>query len=159
VTGAVALVEVDDGVAAELRGDRTSTRILAAGFPRREDREALRAYDRGALAYLVTEDGVVVGTCGTHGPPGSDGAVELGWGLVEGARGRGVGTTAVTQLVEAARRRFPRARIVAHTEWRVDGDAMVADSASSEAILRRLGFLGAPAPTEPGYRAWRLPVG
>ncbi|HEV3329247.1 MAG TPA: GNAT family N-acetyltransferase [Acidimicrobiales bacterium] len=156
MTGTVALLEVDDVIAAELRGARASRLTVADGFPRREDDEALRAYDRGALAYLVAEDGVVVGTCGTHGPPRTGGTVELGWGLVPGARGRGIGTTAVTQLLEETRRRFPTASIVAHTEWVADDEVMVADSAASEAILRRLGFDAEPPPTEPGYRAWRL---
>ena len=75
-----------------------------------------------------------------------------------GARGRGIGTTAVTQLLAETRRRYPAASIVAHTEWVADGEVMVADSAASEAILGRLGFVAEPPPTEPGYRAWRLAV-
>ncbi len=156
MTGTVALLEIDDVVAAELRGASPSSLRVADGFPRREDQEALAAYDRGALSFLVAEDGVVVGTCGTHGPPGPSGTIELGWGLVEGARGRGVGTAAVTQLLGEVRRRSPAAAIVAHTEWMDDGVTTAADSAASEAILARLGFEAAPPPTEPGYRAWRL---
>jgi RimJ/RimL family protein N-acetyltransferase len=156
VTGAVELIEIDDVTAAAL-GGRGAMRVqCAAGFPRSEDLEALRARERGALSFLIAADGVVVGTCGTHGPPNADGVVELGWGLVAAARGRGVGTTAVTALLDAAVRRYPHASFVAHTEWSdVDGD-LLADSEASEAILRRLGFAPAPVPSEPGYRAWRL---
>jgi RimJ/RimL family protein N-acetyltransferase len=155
VTG-VALVELDDVAAAELRGDRAPSRRFADGFPRREDREALRARERGAVSFLVTSDDVVVGTCGTHGPPGSDGAIELGWGLVPSARGRGIGGTAVALLLAEVRRRHPGTPIVAHTEWRGLDGAVAADSPPSEAILRRLGFVADPVPVEPGYRAWRL---
>ena len=107
----------------------------------------------------MLEAGVVVGTCGTHAAPQDGGTIELGWGLVASARGRGVGTTAVAGLLDATRRRYPRAQIVAHTEWREDRGQMVADSEASEAILRRLGFLAEDPPAEPGYRAWRLSAG
>jgi Acetyltransferase (GNAT) domain len=155
VTGSVTLLVVDDVAASELRGDAPPTFAVAPGFPRPEDGAALHAYERGALSYLVTEDRVVVGTCGAHGPP-DHGTIELGWGLVESARGRGIGTIAVRLLLAETRRCFPEAAVVAHTEWCASGDAMIPDSAASEAILRRLGFEAAAPPTEPGYRAWRL---
>ena len=41
-------------------------------------------------AWFVLEDGVVVGDAGTHGPPNENGDVEIGYGLVEAARGRGL---------------------------------------------------------------------
>jgi len=156
VSGAVELVEIDDVVAAALRDGHATTLPLASGFPRSEDLEALRARERGALSYLIVTDGLVVGTCGSHGPPSVHDVVELGWGLVASARGRGVGTAAVTQLLEAATRRYPDATIVAHTEWSDAGTGIVADSAASEAMLERLGFSPEPEPIEPGYRAWRL---
>lgn len=156
MTASVALLAIDDVIAAELRGASPPSLRLAEGFPRRDDVEALAARDRGALAYLVVDDGVVVGTCGTHGPPGAAGEVELGWGLVASARGRGVGTAAVTQLLVETQRRYPTASVVAHTEWCANGEVMVADSVASETILSRLGFDPGPAPTEPGYRPWRL---
>jgi len=153
-------LEIDDALAAEL-GEHGSSSVvrLAEGFPRKEDTEALRAWGRGALSFLIVEDGLVVGTCGSHGPPNADGDVELGWGLVAAARGRGVGTAAVTQLLRAAQRSHPGATIVAHTEWMDHGDGPVADSPPSESILRRLGFSASPPPQEPGYRAWRLEGG
>jgi RimJ/RimL family protein N-acetyltransferase len=157
VTDAVQLLEIDDVVAAQLRGERDGSLRLAPGFPRTEDLEAVRAYERGGLAYAVLVDDLVVGTCGSHGPPTDVGTIELGWGLVEAARGQGVGTTAVAGLLDATVRRYPTASIVAHTEWRDDGGRLVADSEASEAILRRLGFVSAAPPLEPGYRAWRLP--
>jgi hypothetical protein len=155
----VILLEVDDVSACEVRGSRVSSREFAASFPRDEDRDAIDAWDRGALAFLIVDRGVVVGTCGTHGPPDADGSVEFGWGLVEDARGRGIGSCAVAQMLAEVRRRHPVARLVAHTEWRAAGEVVVADSPASESILVRLGFTGDPPPTVPAQRAWRLPAG
>lgn len=156
MTDPVALLEVDDVLAAAIRGTAPFPIPVADGFPRDEDRQGLRAYDLGSPAYVIVEDGVAVGTCGTHGPPDAAGAVELGWGLVEGVRGRGVGTAAVAALLDGVRHRYPDATLVARTEWVPDGAGVVADSAASEAILRRLGFTATPAPDAPGYRDWRL---
>ena len=155
MSGDVGLVEVDDVVDARLRGDLLPPMAVAPGFPRTEDREVLRTRGRGAVVFLVVDDGVVVGTCGTHGPPGSDGAIELGWGLVESARGRGVGGRAVEAMVALVVAGQPGVPLVAHTEWRCHATGLLADSPASEAILRRLGFDGAPEPAEAGYRAWR----
>lgn len=49
--------------------------------------------------FLVLADGVVVGDCGWFGPPDADGAVEIGYGLAPSARGQGLATEAVRQLV------------------------------------------------------------
>ncbi|HEY8080573.1 MAG TPA: GNAT family N-acetyltransferase [Acidimicrobiales bacterium] len=156
MTTGVMLVEVDDHVAGEVLGTIAPTRTFAGGFPRDDDRQAIEGRERGALAFLVVDDGVVVGTCGTHGPPSHEGAIELGWGLVVGARGRGVGSAAVSQLLADVTARCPAATVIAHTEWRVDEGTLVADSPASEAILRRLGFVADDVPTAPGERAWRL---
>ena len=55
--------------------------------------------DTGEGTFLVLEDGVVVGDCGWFGPP-VDGVVDIGYGLAPSARGRGVGTEAVRQLLD-----------------------------------------------------------
>jgi RimJ/RimL family protein N-acetyltransferase len=155
VTGAVQLVAVDGRTAAEVRGSEPASRPFAAGFPRVEDLDALDARVRGALAYLVVADGLVVGTCGTHGAPRGDGIVELGWGLVEAARGRGVGTTAVGLLLELVAERHRDAVLLARTQWALCDGVLVPQSAASEAILRRYGFDPEPAPTRPGLRRWQ----
>lgn len=156
MTQTVALVEVDDVAASEVRGGMRASRPHAEGFPRDDDLLAIDGRDRGALAFLIVVDGVVVGTCGTHGPADPDGTVEVGWGIVATARGRGVGTMAVAQLLEELRTRTPDATVVARTEWcGSKGDAH-ADSVASERILARLGFSAGPAPRGPGERAWSL---
>ena len=154
---AVRLVEVDDEIAMQLRDGAAVTRPLAVGFPRTEDLEALDARERGALAFLVVDgDGIVVGTCGTHGPPEPTGTVELGWGLVESARGMGIGGATVVLLVDEVRRRDPHSTLIARTEWVGAGSSLAADSPASEAILVRQGFHAAPVPPKAGTRAWTL---
>ena len=55
--------------------------------------------DTGPGTFLVVEDDVVVGDVGWFGPPDEDGFCEVGWGLAPSARGRGVATEAVRQLL------------------------------------------------------------
>lgn len=84
-----------------------------AGYPLDGDARACVAYisqlsfDAGANGsspfgyYQVLEDGVVVGGIGFHGPPTGD-VVEVGYGIAEEARGRGVATQALLLLLEVA---------------------------------------------------------
>src|ERR1035438_9397161 len=44
-------------------------------------------------------DGRILGDLGTHGPPGSEGCVEIGYSLAPSARGQGIGTAAVAAFV------------------------------------------------------------
>jgi RimJ/RimL family protein N-acetyltransferase len=76
--------------------DRTSH---AMGF-------AIRDIDSGAAAVLPTvwvvvrrADGRIIGDLGTHGPPDSEGCVEIGYALAPSARGQGIGSAAVAALV------------------------------------------------------------
>jgi hypothetical protein len=152
----VTLLELDDVLAMEVRGAVAPSRAHVEGFPRTEDLDALAAWERGAMGFLIVDRlGSVVGTCGTHGPV-RDGALELGWGLVESARGVGVGGEAVDLLVDAVRARFPSARVVVRTEWDVLDGIAAAVSPASEAILERRGFLAGPAPSAKAQRNWTL---
>ena len=67
---------------------------------------AIRDIDSGAAAVLPTvwliarrADGRILGDLGTHGPPDSEGSVEIGYSLAPSARGKGIGTAAVAALV------------------------------------------------------------
>lgn len=152
----VTLIELDDVLVQQVRGAVPPSLAHAKGFPRTEDLEALATWERGAMGFLIVDrTGHVVGTCGTHGPPAA-GEVELGWGLVESARGAGVGGEAVDLLVDAVRVRHPTARIVVRTEWDVLDGIPVAVSPASEAILARRGFHGDPAPRAKATRGWSL---
>jgi RimJ/RimL family protein N-acetyltransferase len=150
------LIEVDDSIAAQFAGTRPWTLRLAEGFPRQEDRVGMAGRERGATNFLIVHAGEVVGTCGTHGSITAEGPVELGWGLVEQARGRGVGTSAVIELVDVIRARAPRATLCATTEWIVSDGTAAPVSPASEAILRRLGFAAGEIPSSAGVRTWVL---
>jgi GNAT superfamily N-acetyltransferase len=67
---------------------------------------AIRSIDSGAAAVLPTvwlivrrADGRILGDLGTHGPPDTEGSVEIGYSLAPSARGKGIGTAAVAALV------------------------------------------------------------
>jgi hypothetical protein len=58
---------------------------------------AIRDIDSGAASVLPTvwlvvrrADGRIVGDLGTHGPPDSEGCVEIGYSLAPSARGKGI---------------------------------------------------------------------
>lgn len=51
--------------------------------------------------YQIVEDGVVIGGIGFHSPP-LDGVVEIGYGVVPAARGRGVAKRALGLIIELA---------------------------------------------------------
>jgi RimJ/RimL family protein N-acetyltransferase len=152
----VTLRELDDVLGMQLRGTMRATLVFAPGFPRAEDLDALAAWERGALGFVVLDAaGTVLGTCGSHGPV-VRGTLELGWGIVPAARGTGLGGAAVDCLLGAVRARHPRVDLVVRTEWELHEGAPRAVSPASEAILSRRGFRGGPAPAAGGYRAWSL---
>jgi RimJ/RimL family protein N-acetyltransferase len=74
-------------------------------------------------------DGLAVGGLGFFGPP-EDGRVELGYGLVAAARGRGYATEALRAAVAAAARHGARS-IAADAEE---------SNAASQNVLRKAGF-------------------
>jgi len=74
-------------------------------------------------------DGLAIGGLGFFGPPG-DGRVELGYGLVPSARGRGYATEALRAAVDLAARYGART-IAADTEE---------SNAASQNVLRKAGF-------------------
>ena len=105
----------------------------ADGYPREDDLDALRVLESvspwSARHVVRRSDGLVVGSVGCFGPPDAQGLVEIGYGLVESARGSGLMTEIVATLsgaVEAA-----GATVIAHTE---------PDNTASHRVLRRLGF-------------------
>lgn len=105
-----------------------------------------RPGEAGWHFWLLVEHGAVVGTAGFKGPPGPEGEVEIGYGLVATARGRGLASEAARALVDWALRDARVRRIVAHTE---------AGNGASERVLAKLGF--APAgPEGPIRRFERL---
>ena len=56
----------------------------------------------GLMMIRDATDGLAVGGIGFFGPPDADGAVEVGYGLVPAARGRGLASEALTQALAIA---------------------------------------------------------
>lgn len=86
-------------------------------------------------SYVVADiDGLdtLVGTAGYKGPPDAEGKVEIGFGLVEAYRGRGVGTASVQALLSSA---FADESVVA-----VLAETSIA-SAVSRRLLEKCGFV------------------
>ena len=77
-----------------------------ADFPREDDRDGVGMWREGDTwaSRTVVRDGVTVGSMGFFGPPEptADGGweTEVGYGLVEAARGQGLATEALAGLLE-----------------------------------------------------------
>ena len=85
------------------------------------------------LAYVIVRraDGRAVGDAGFHGPPASDGEVEIGYALTEGARGAGLATESVGLLADWA---------LAQPAVRAVTARVAPTNAPSIRLLERLGF-------------------
>jgi GNAT superfamily N-acetyltransferase len=105
---------------------------------------AIRDIDSGAAAlptvWLIVRraDERVLGDLGTHGPPDSEGCVEIGYSLAPSARGKGVGTAAVAAFVQRLAAVPGIRRLTAVTDVK---------NTASRRLLERQGFhLTGPVP-------------
>jgi RimJ/RimL family protein N-acetyltransferase len=82
--------------------------------------------------YMIrtAEDSLAIGGIGFFGPPGPDGAVELGYGIVEPLRGRGIATEA---LVAAAHLALANGAILVKADT-------TPDNVPSQRVLLKAGF-------------------
>ena len=89
-------------------------RLWASDYPTAGDLEAARLFVRrlgegeepgpfGIFEILEGEDDEVVGGIGFHRPPGADGAVEVGYGIVPSRWNQGIVTDALRAVVAYAR--------------------------------------------------------
>jgi RimJ/RimL family protein N-acetyltransferase len=99
---------------------------------------AIRDIDSGAAAVLPTvwlivrrADERVLGDLGTHGPPDSEGCVEIGYTLAPSARGQGIGTAVMAALV---------GRLAAVPGIRQITAVTGAQNTASRRLLERQGF-------------------
>ncbi|MFC8509575.1 GNAT family N-acetyltransferase [Streptomyces sp. NPDC057411] len=106
-------------------GDKASAGGFLNGVAERGDPGAYRAY-----AIRVRADDLVIGGIGFHGPPGPDGVVTIGYGLVPGFRGRGYASESLRALIARAREAGASA---------VRGDANL-DNVDSQRVMEAAGM-------------------
>ncbi|MEV5874168.1 GNAT family N-acetyltransferase [Streptomyces sp. NPDC052101] len=120
------------------------------GGPYEGTREAstylMKAYEAGVhrpefgvFVLVRHEDGRAIGGIGFHGVPDDDGRVEIGYDLVEGARGEGYATEAVRALTEQALAREDVDLVFACIER---------DNTPSQRVVDRAGFTRATVEEE-----------
>ncbi|MFJ9245314.1 GNAT family N-acetyltransferase [Streptomyces sp. NPDC101776] len=85
----------------------------------------------GVFALVRREDGRAIGGMGFHGVPDEEGRTEIGYDLVEGARGQGYATEALRALAEWALARDDVRTLFATVER---------DNLASQAVVTRAGF-------------------
>lgn len=113
----------------------------AEGYPGVGDLASVGAFlrrcaedgDPGAFrTYQIrlAESGLVVGGIGFHGPPGADGGVTVGYGVVPGERGKGYASEALAAVIGIA-------RAAGATELRGDADPA---NAASHRVMERAGM-------------------
>jgi RimJ/RimL family protein N-acetyltransferase len=122
----VAADRVDAVLAGEL-GPYTA----GPGWPRDDTAAALSFRAVRGMTWLIAVDGIVVGELGTKGPPDAAGWVEIGYGLAAPSRRLGIGTRAVTALVEWLLARDDVLAVTAHVD---------PVNTPSVRLLDRLGF-------------------
>lgn len=109
---------------------------LGPGYPHADTVDALRMFVEagghdGGWFITLREGGAVVGDCGTKGWADEQGRVEIGYGLAPAWRARGLGTEAVTALVQWLAVQADVRSIAAEVEI---------GNVASRRILERLGF-------------------
>lgn len=108
------------------------------GWPGPEALQALQwavehGGDPGWLILRDTPDGtLVIGECGTHGPPDAAGTVEIRYGIAPPQRGQGLATEACAALTRWLLAQPGVRRVAASTH--------AAGNPASRAVLERSGF-------------------
>ncbi|CAL9458618.1 hypothetical protein SUDANB58_02600 [Streptomyces sp. enrichment culture] len=110
-----------------------------AGIMVKQYEEGLLRPEWGMFALVRREDDLAVGSMGFHGPPAEDGRVEIGYDLVEAARGHGFATEALRTLSAWALAREDVTSLFARTE---------PGNTASQRVLARAGFTRVAADEE-----------
>jgi RimJ/RimL family protein N-acetyltransferase len=131
-------------VLADPEANDPGSRSWARGFPLPGTRVAARNLVRqaeaagdggngrwGMFQIILRETGEVIGDIGFHGPPDKTGTVEIGYGIVEQYRGRGLAGESAVAICGLAWTQSEVSRIIARTE---EGNA------ASAGVLRHAGF-------------------
>lgn len=132
--GRVRLEPVSLAAAAAVVGGDLAGLSPGAGWPVADTLDGLRmSLQHGAqLGWFVLLDGLIVGDCGTHGPPDETGTVEIGYGIAGPYRGRGLATEMCRALTEWLLERPDVTRVVASTH--------AAANPASRRVLEKSGF-------------------
>jgi [ribosomal protein S5]-alanine N-acetyltransferase len=108
------------------------TRVAARNFVQQAEAGGDGGNDQwGMFEIILRETGEVIGDIGFHGPPDGAGTVEIGYGIVEQYRGRGLVGESAVAICGLAWSRPVVTRIIARAE---EGNA------ASAGVLRRAGF-------------------
>ncbi len=132
-------------VLADPQADDPGSRLWADGYPLPGSRVAARNVVEqtaeaageggvgqwGMFEIILRETGEVIGDIGFHGPPDVAGTVEIGYGIVEQYRGRGLAAESAVAICGLAWSGPQATRIIAQTE---EGNA------ASAGVLRHAGF-------------------
>lgn len=113
----------------------------AEGYPFEGDLEAVGGYLASTLAggdqrpwgyyqLVRREDGRAIGGIGFTGPPDASGTVEVGYGLIPDARGKGYAAEALRGIIAVARA-HGATRVIAQTS---------SDNIASQRTLRNVGM-------------------
>ncbi|WP_432138817.1 MULTISPECIES: GNAT family N-acetyltransferase [unclassified Streptomyces] len=157
-TDRLTLEGLTPAAAADLRagGDGGFTWLGGAPLPGARDAAGLllKAYgsgvhqpEFGVFVVVRRDDDRAVGSIGFHGRPDEEGRVEVGYDLVEPARGHGYATEALRTLAEWA---------LARDDVQALGAVIDDDNPASQRVAGRAGFTPAPLETD---RAAREPRG
>jgi RimJ/RimL family protein N-acetyltransferase len=130
-----------DGALAILARHCPPGRVWAPGYPTDGDLEAARLFVRrlsegeelgpfGIFEILEGAEDVVVGGIGFHRPPGADGAVEVGYGVVPSHWSQGICTEALRAIVAFARE---------HGALRVEARSLPSNGASRR-VMEKVGL-------------------
>ncbi|MDQ1018385.1 RimJ/RimL family protein N-acetyltransferase [Streptomyces afghaniensis] len=141
VTPAVAgdLATVGDGGFEWLDGGPVEGTRVGSGLVFKQYEDGVHRPEWGMYVLVRREDGRALGAMGFHSVPDESGRVEVGYDLVEAARGHGYATEALRALSAWALSRDEVRTVVANVER---------DNAPSHNVLARAGFKAVAEDTE-----------
>ncbi|WP_030954320.1 GNAT family N-acetyltransferase [Streptomyces sp. NRRL S-481] len=125
------LATVGDGGFEWLEGGPLEGTRIGAGMVFKQYEDGVHRPEWGTYVLVRREDGRALGAMGFHSVPDEAGRVEIGYDLVEAARGHGYATEALRALSAWALGRDEVRTVVANVER---------DNAPSHSVLARAGF-------------------
>lgn len=140
------LSTVGDGGFAWIEGGPVEGTRVGAGLVYKQYEDGAHRPEWGMYVLVRRGDGRAIGAMGFHGVPDATGRVEVGYDLVEGARGHGYATEALRALSARALGRQEARTVVANVER---------DNLPSQRVLARAGFTRVPA-EDPEHLAYEL---